>query len=67
VVAVPLVAFDVTRARSGQDAGEEVYEAESTEQPESVAFDGKHLELAIPLEKLDLPPHGPIEVRLEEM
>ncbi len=63
----PTVSVEVSRAKEGDAGWETVFEADSAEQPQSVAFAGKHLELAIPLTVLGISADAPIEAKLEEM
>jgi hypothetical protein len=63
----PMMSIDVSREASDGQAMETVFEARWPEDANSVAFQGKHLELAIPLEKLGINDHKQLDVTLSEM
>lgn len=61
----PWASFDAARAKVAEEAYDPVFEANSTSP--YVAFGGKFLELAMPLDKLGIRGDDPIEAKLEEM
>ena len=64
---VPTADFEVGRYNPKTDSHDTVLEAASNEQPEFIAFDGKHLELKVPLAKLGIAGDHPMQVELSEM
>ena len=63
----PTASFEVGRYNSQADSYDKIFEAESIDNPEFVAFEGKFLELKIPTEKLGIRADEPIRVELDEM
>jgi hypothetical protein len=63
----PMMSIDVSRGSPDGKAMETVFEASWPEEGNAIAFHGKHLELAIPLEKLGIDGHRRLDVTLDEM
>ena len=64
---LPMASFEVGRYNAETDSHDDVFEAESIEDPEFVAFEGKFLELKIPIEKLGIQADRSIRAELDEM
>ena len=64
---LPMASFEVGRYNAETDSHDDVFEAESIEDPEFVAFEGKFLELKIPIEKLGIQGDRSIRAELDEM
>ncbi|MCK4849762.1 MAG: hypothetical protein KAT11_00350 [Phycisphaerae bacterium] len=64
---LPMASFEVERYNAETDSHDDVFEAESIENPEFVAFEGKFLELKIPIEKLGIQGNSSIRLELDEM
>jgi hypothetical protein len=63
----PMMSIDISRGRPEGKAMETGFEARWPEEGNAIAFHGKHLELAIPLEKLEIDDHKQLDVTLDEM
>ena len=63
----PMMSIEVSRGTPDGDAMQTVFEARWPEDADSIAFHGKHLELAIPLENLGIDDHRHLEVTLDQM
>ena len=64
---LPTASFEVGRYNSETDSYDDVFEAESIEDPEFVAFEGNFLELKIPINKLGIQGDRSIRAELDEM
>ncbi len=64
---LPMASFEVGRYNAETDSHDDVFEAESIENPEFIAFEGKFLELKIPIEKLGIQGDNSIRLELDEM
>jgi len=64
---LPMASFEVGHYNAQTNKYDDVFEAESIENPEFVAFKGKFLELKIPIEKLGIQADSSIRIELNEM
>jgi len=64
---LPMASFEVGRYNAETGSHDKVFEAESIENPEFVAFEGKFLEMKIPIEKLGIQGDKSIRAELDEM
>ena len=64
---LPMASFEVGRYNAETDGHDDVFEAESIEDPEFVAFEGKFLELKIPIDRLGIQADRAIRAELDEM
>ena len=64
---LPMASFEVGRYNAQTNKYDGIFEAESIKNPEFVAFEGKFLELKIPIEKLGIQADSSIRIELNEM
>jgi len=64
---VPTVDFTVSLHDPAADRYDEIFTAESLKNPQFIGFEGKFLELKIPLDKLGISAREPMKLDLDEM